>query len=270
VARIEAARAGLGRLDALARRDSPASRLDPRTKVLATFAFVAVVASFGRLDLLRLAPLALYPLALAALGDVPARPLLVRLALASPFALGVAAFEPILDRAPAMALGSVVVSGGALALLTVLAKFLLSLSGALLLVSTTPFDEVCVALGRLGLPRALVSQLLLTYRYLFVLAEEAGRLVRAHALRSPERPRPSAGEGARLVGNLLVRSIGRAERIHAAMRCRGFEGTFPVRRSTSPGAGDLAFVAATVLLLVCARRWDLPALAGRALFGVFG
>jgi cobalt/nickel transport system permease protein len=260
---VESALAHLGALDDLAARDTPAARLDARVKALATVAFVVVVASFGRGDALRLVPLAAWPIALGALGDVPWRPVLLRLALASPFALGVAAFEPLLDRAPALAVGGVTVSAGALAFATILLKFALALSAALVLVATTGFDAVCAGLERLGTPRLLVAQLLLLYRYLFVLAEEAGRMVRAHALRSPDRPRPTAQVAATLLGQLLVRTLARAERVHAAMRCRGFDGTMRLVRRTSLSRADLAFATGTALLLAGCRLVHLPAvLAG--------
>jgi cobalt/nickel transport system permease protein len=264
---IEKSLARLGSLDEMAARDTPAARLDPRAKVAATLAFVAVVASFGRLDLGRLAPLAAFPLVVAALGDVSWRPVLLRLALASPFALGIAAFEPFLDRAPAAALGAVTLSRGELAALVIMAKFALSLCAALLLVATTGFDAVCLALARLGVPRVIVAQLSLTYRYLFVLAEEAGRMVRAHGLRAPDRKRPTARMAGSLLGHLLLRATARAERIHAAMRARGFDGRLPMRRRWRFGRRDALFAVAVLLLLVTARVLDLSALAGAALSG---
>lgn len=262
-ARVQAVR----HLGDLAARDTPAGRLDPRVKVVTTLAYVAVVASFGRHELLRLAPLALFPLALAALGDVPVRPLLRRLALASPFALGVAAFEPLLDRSPAATVGGVAVSAGWLGFATILAKFGLSLSAALLLVATTGFDQVCAALRRLGVPRALVTQLLLTHRYLFVLGEEAGRSLRAHALRSPDHPRPTLRAAATLLGQLLVRALSRAERIHVAMRCRGFDGELPLARRWRLAGRDAAFAASAAGLLAVSRAVDVAARIGAALPG---
>ncbi|HUK62998.1 MAG TPA: hypothetical protein VLV15_06690, partial [Dongiaceae bacterium] len=59
--RIETALGRMGSLEELAARDTPAARLDARAKVAVTVAFVAVVASFGRLELGRLAPLATFP-----------------------------------------------------------------------------------------------------------------------------------------------------------------------------------------------------------------
>jgi len=264
---IENALHRLGSLDELARRDTPATRLDPRAKVVVTVAFVAVVVSFGRLDLARLAPLAALALVIVPLGDVPWRPLLFRLALASPFALGVAAFEPFLDRAPAIVLGGVAVSRGEVAFLVIFAKFALSLGAALLLVATTGFDAVCSALGRLGVPRVMVGQLSLTYRYLFVLGDEAGRMVRAHDLRAPGLRRPAVRTAGTLLGQLLVRAMARSERIHAAMLARGFAGRLPARRPWRLHRADVVFTCLTLSVLVTFRLVDIPDLVGAALGG---
>lgn len=265
---VEIALGRLGSLDELAARDTPAARLDPRAKLAVTVAFVIVVASFGRLELGRLAPLAVIPLALAALGDVPWRPILVRLALASPLALGVAAFEPFLDRSPAFAVGGVTVSRGDVAFLVILGKFALSLGAALLLVATTRFDDVCQAAGRLRTPRILVAQASLTYRYLFVLGDEAARMLRAHALRSPEAPRPRLRTASTLLGQLLVRATARAERIHVAMRCRGFDGRMPARETWRLRRADAVFLSGAAIVLLAARALDVPGLVGAALSGI--
>jgi cobalt/nickel transport system permease protein len=264
--RIDVALAHLGSLDELAARETPMARVDARAKVLVTIAYVAVVASFGRHELARLAPLALFPAVVAALGDVPLRPLLLRLLLASPFALGVAALEPLLDRTPVAAPGGIALSAGWLAFLSILARFGLSLGAALLLVATTGFDAVATALRRLGAPRALVVQLLFTWRYLFVLGGEASRLVRARELRAHGRPLRARG-AAQLVSVLLLRALDRAQRVHAAMVCRGFTGTFPPRRASAFAASDAAFVAGWILFFAAARRFDLAALLGAAVTG---
>ena len=262
--------AHLGSLDEIAAQDTPAGRLDPRVKVLSTLAFVAVVATFGRHDALRLVPMAAFPVALAALGDVPWRPLLARLALASPFALAVAALEPFLDRAPAVALGPIALSGGVIAFATITVKFTLSLGAALVLVATTGFDAVCAGVQRLGAPRLVVAQLLLMYRYLFVLADEARRMVRAHDQRTVRRDALSLRTAGSLLGQLLLRALARAERVHAAMRCRGFDGGIRFRRGAQIGRRDVLFAFATAALLSLARAVDVPRLLGSALTGGLG
>ena len=117
---------------------------------------------------------------------------------------------------------------------------------------------MAAALGRLGMPRVLVTQLLLLYRYAFVLGAEASRMLRAHALRAPDRPRPTWRTLRSLLGELLVRSVGRAERVHTAMLCRGFDGELrrPGRSRFGPGAAVLVLGCVAFCALV--RCMDVP------------
>jgi len=153
----------------------------------------------------------------------------------------------------------------------ILGKFTLSLGAALLLVATTRFDDVCQAAGSLGAPRILVAQMSLTYRYC-----PRGR-GRAHASRpciavargaAPEAPRPRLRTAGTLLGQLLVRATARAERVHVAMRCRGFDGRLPVRGVWRLRRADAVFLGAAAILLVAARALDVPGLMGAALSGV--
>jgi cobalt/nickel transport system permease protein len=104
-------------------------------------------------------------------------------------------------------------------------RFTLTVSGALVLIASTGFNSVCMAVEKMGAPRSFAVQLLFLYRYIFVLADEASRMVRARALRTFGR----GGTGMRvftsMIGQLLLRTLDRAQRIHLAMRCRGFDGT---------------------------------------------
>ena len=68
--------------------------------------------------------------------------------------------------------------------ISIMVKFVLTVSTALLLIAVTSFPGICEALARLRMPKLFVVQLLLLYRYLFVLAEEALRMVRAREARS--------------------------------------------------------------------------------------
>ncbi len=267
MAGLESALAHLGSIEALAARATPVHRLDPRAKLLTTGAFLATVVSFGPRQVIPLLPLALYPVALGALGDVPARPVLARLALASPFVLLVAIWNPLLDRAPALAIGGLVVSGGWLSFASIVLRFCLTLGAALVLVAVTGFDATCAALGRLGAPRILVEQLLLLHRYLFVLVDEAARLLRAHALRAPEARRPGLRVAGSMLGQLLLRTLARAQRIHRAMLCRGFDGVLRRRGALRLRAVDLAFTGGWCAFFALARAVDLPRLLGGLALG---
>ncbi len=113
------------------------------------------------------------------------------------------------------------------------ARGLLSLT-ALLWLTARPFPELLQALERLGCPRVIVSLMGLVYRYLFVIAEEAGRLMQARRARSCGSPGLlfQARTAGSMVGNLFLRSLERSERLYAAMQSRGYRGSFPTPPAT--------------------------------------
>lgn len=252
--------------ETMAQADSPVHRLDPRAKLLTTLAFVVLVMSFGRYEIEALLPFALFPLAIFSLAGLPARPLLAALLSAAPFAVVVGAFNPIFDRETVAVVGGLEVSGGWVSFASILLRFLLTVSAALLLVATTGMYRTGLALERLGVPRAFVLQLLFVFRYTFVLREEAAALARAYRLRSYGRPVRVALFG-RLAGNLLLRTLDRAQRVHRAMVCRGFDGTIRFLGALRLGAADVAFCAAWIGLFALMRAVDVPALLGSLLVG---
>jgi cobalt/nickel transport system permease protein len=243
----------LGTLDTLGGRDLPLHRLDPRAKVLAVAAFALAVASFGRYEVSALLPFAIFPLALAILGDIPAGYLARRLLLALPFVLLLGAFNPLLDRAPMLELGPLTLSGGWISYASMVLRLLLTVSSALILVAITGMDGVCQGLERLGVPRVFALQIGFLHRYTFVLAEEAGRMLRARELRAHGRAL-ALKEFGPLAGHLLLRTWDRARRIHLAMLARGFEGAYHGRQRRAFTAQDALFLGAwcSVFLLL---RW---------------
>jgi cobalt/nickel transport system permease protein len=54
-----------------------------------------------------------------------------------------------------------------------------------------------------------------------------------------------------LVGMLLVRSYDRAERINQAMLLRGFSGRYYSLRQFSVGRGDIVYLTAMVIMILC-------------------
>ena len=121
---------------------------------------------------------------------------------------------------------------GSVAVVTIVAKSWLSVVVAVVLTATTPVPELLRALRALRVPRILVATVGFAYRYLFVVTQEAGRMLRARASRSAALPgrraggslRWRAGVAGHLAGSLFVRSLDRSERVYAAMQVRGYDG----------------------------------------------
>jgi cobalt/nickel transport system permease protein len=100
----------------------------------------------------------------------------------------------------------------------------LCILGLLLLGWTTPFTELAQALRRLRVPSVMVTTVVLLYRYLPVLAEEARRMERARASRTYSASRRLAWQNlGAILGRLFLRAADRAERIYLAMCARGLK-----------------------------------------------
>lgn len=265
MARLEAALSDIGLLDRLALQESPIHRLDPRAKVLTTVAFLAVAVSYGKYEVHALTPLVIFPVALLALGRVPLRMLCRYLLLACPFALLVGIFNPIFDREIVMRCGGADISGGWISFVSILFRFVLTVSAAFILIATTGFNTICTALERLGAPRLLVTQFLLLYRYLFLLTHEAGRMKRAHSLRATTGSGIPIRVWSSLTGHLLLRAHDRGQRIHSAMLCRGFDGEVPVLRAMRFTFADTLFVIGWLAYFAVARFGGLPERIGELL-----
>ena len=249
-------------LDRHAYLDSPVHRLDPRAKVLATFAFVIAVVSHDKYALAPLAPFVLYPLLLAVIGFVPASLLARRLLAASPFVLVIGIFNPLFDRAPLLALGPWTLSGGWVSFFSIALRGYLCVAAAIALIATTSIPRIAEALRALGVPRVMVVQLLLLYRYLFLLAGEAGRMNRARALKAGGR-RATLGVAGSMLSVLMMRTLDRAEAVWLAMKARGFEGELLTARRMEWRPADSLFLAAVVAGCVALRIYPVAAMLGR-------
>jgi len=256
----------LGTLDALGAKDSSVHHLDPRSKVLATLAFTLAVAAMGRYEVSALLPFALFPVVLAVQGDIPAGYILKRIALALPFLLVMGSMNPILDRQVLLQIGSLGISGGWLSFASMTLRLALTVASAVVLVATTGLDGVCHALARLGVPKVFVLQIGFLHRYTFVLAEEAARMLRARELRAHGRSL-ALREFGPLAGHLLLRSWGRADRIHQAMLARGFEGQIHVQRQLRFSPRDLLFLVGWCSLFVLFHVIHVPLLLEALLSG---
>jgi cobalt/nickel transport system permease protein len=253
----------IGRLDRLSYGDTFVHRLDPRVKVIATVMFLFTVISFPKYEIVALVPFFLFPALLMTIGEIPILFILRKVLLVSPFAILIGVFNPLLDARTVAVISGVPVSAGFLSFLSILLKFTLTVSAALLLIATTSFPGVCHALRRLGFPAIFVTQLLFLYRYLFVLMEEAMRIIRAREMRSFGTRGTKIKVFARLIGALLFRTVDRAERIYCAMLSRGFRGDIPGLKKYHIAAIDLAYLATIISFLVVFRFFQVTEGIGR-------
>lgn len=129
----------------------------------------------------------------------------------------------------------------------------------LILLATAPLYDTLKAAQSLRLPGILVQLVLLTLRYVFLLADEFLRLrtalrVRGYRNRADLHSWRTAGQ---VAGTLLVRGHERGERVHQAMRCRGFDGTYHTLHDFQTSWRDAAFAALVLAAAAGLLAWDL-------------
>lgn len=258
---------GFRHLDELASGSTPIHRLHPGIKLVTLLLFLVVTASFPKYEIVAMLPLLVFPVALISLGSVPWGLVAQRLLWGLPFVLFIGLFNPLFDQTQVPVFGAATISGGILSFISILLRFCLTVLAVLALIATTGVDALGTAMRGLKIPQVVVIQFLFMYRYLYVLMDEVARTLRAHALRSPSQEKVRLKTWGSLSGLLLMRTLDRAERIHQAMLCRGFNGEMRLSRATGIRQADWVFLTAWAAFFLIVRMSNIPQWLGALLTG---
>ncbi|HVG00432.1 MAG TPA: cobalt ECF transporter T component CbiQ [Chloroflexia bacterium] len=244
---------------------SPVHTLDPRIKLVLALAFILTTS---------LTPIGAWPiyvlllaiaLSVVILSELGVSKVLRRSSLALPFVLAALplAFSMGTQRLFAIPLGFgelTVFAEGLERFASIAVRSWISVQVAIVLASTTPFPDLMLAMRAIRVPRLLVSIFGLMWRYIFVMADEAQRLMRARQSRSAVASLRglwaggSVGWRARvtgsMAGNLFVRSLERGDRIYSAMSARGYDGEVRTLGLPRVSPGEWALLFAGVILLL--------------------
>ena len=228
--------------------DSFVHNLDPRVKIIVAMVFSVVVAVSCKFSAL------LFALAVSVFlivsTKLPMRKVFYRLVAVNGLILFLWFFLPFTYKGdawfkigPLMGTKEGVLFAGRITL-----KCNAILITMMALLATTPVFTLGHAMSRLCLPDKIIHLFLFTYRYIHVIFQEYHRLINAMKMRG-FRPRTNIHtykSYANLVGMLLVKSYDRAERIHKAMLCRGFNGRYYALTRFSIKAEDIIYLSLMV------------------------
>lgn len=246
----------------LAAKGSPVHRLPPLSKLLVTLMYIGITVSFGKYDGIQLFAMVLFPLIGYQASGIPMRTCFYKMRVVLPFVCAVGIFNPFIDRQTIMTIGGFAISGGAVSMLTLMMKGVFCLTASFLLIATTTIEEICFALRQLGLPKMLTSLLMLTYRYIGLLLSEAATMTDAYHLRAPKQKGIRFSAWGSFLGQLILRSIDKAESVYAAMTLRGFCGEFYYAKGNPTSAASWIFVLACGLMFAAFRVYNVPAILG--------
>lgn len=216
---------------------SPLHTLDPRVKVLVTIAFILSNALLPDGAWIAFALAWGFVLMASRASGLGLLFTFKRSFIAFPFAL---AAITVLFSIPGEPFASfqwmmwhfTITDAGLLRFVSIVVRSWLSVQMAILLVAVTEFPKIIHALRHLRVPAVIAVIISFLYRYLFVLADEVMRLLRAREARSAtvagNRSGGSVMWRAKIAGNmagqLFLRSYERSDRVYNAMLSRGYKG----------------------------------------------
>lgn len=240
-------------LDEMASKKSPIHSLHPLVKLLTTMAFAFTVVSFDKYYIAGLLPMTIYVAVLFVLSEVPFAESMKKLRVVLPLVCFAALFNPFFDRVPMLQIGELTLTGGVVSGLTLIIKCFLTVIAAYLLIATTGIMDICDALRMLHIPEMIVTQIMLTFRYITVLLSEADRISESYALRAPGQKGIHFRVWGTLTGQLLLRSIDRADALYDSMLMRGFGGHLNRKKMAGPRKTDWAYLIIWCIFFVVVR-----------------
>ena len=242
-----------------ARQPGLLQALDARLKILSALLVLLAVGLSRSLPVI----LGLYFLALllAFFSRIPLGFFIKRVWLLIPFFTGVVALPalfitpgPVLAHLP---LGLVITQTGLTTAVFLLLRVGTSVSMAVLLVLTTPWNSLLKALGVLRIPAVVVLILGMTYRYIHLLLHLTNDMFLSRKSRLLRRM--NGAEERRLIaassGTLLNKSLQVSSEVYLAMQSRGFRNyprtldTFKMRRADWLAGALVAITAAGAIWL---------------------
>lgn len=218
----------ISRLEDLADNKSIVHNLHPLSKIILTLVYLIVVTSSSKYEVSSLMIFVLYLVIMIELGDIPKKLLFKRVLVAIPFSLFAGISNIILDRKIAFVFCGIGITYGILSFFSIMIKTILTVAAVLILVATTPIPEIFNQLIKLKVPKIIVTQLLLTYRYISVILQESSNMYTSYKLRANGEKGIKLKDMGIFIGQILLKSFNRAERVYNAMKCRGFEGEYKV------------------------------------------
>lgn len=255
-------------MDQLAARDQWMNTLHPLVKLCLTVMYIFIVVSFSKYDLIGLLAMGIYLMMGFTLAELSFGECLKRLRIILPLVCVVGLANPFFDRVP-VELGRITINAGVISMLTLMVKGCFAVLASYLLIATTSIEKICYALRLIHVPTIMVTQILLTYRYISLLLEEVNRITQAYSLRAPHQKGVHFKVWGSLTGQLLLRSIDRANSVYESMTLRGYQGEFRyVGDKSSFRAVDILYFLVWLVLFIVMRMFPIIYVIGNFVGGI--
>lgn len=240
----------MDQMNSMAQKDKWLNHIHPLAKLIVTVLYIYFVVSISKYNIAGILLMGIYPVILFILGEIPFRDCLKRLRVVLPLVCFVGILNPFFDRKLVFLWGSIEVTSGMISMVTLMLKGIFTVLAVYLLIASTTIEKICFALRMVHIPSVLVTQVLLTYRYISVLLKEAHTITEAYSLRAPGQKGVYFKVWGPLVGQLLLRSIDRADSVYAAMVMRGYQGEYYLGSQEKCRKKDYLYLLSWIVLFI--------------------
>lgn len=250
-------------MDEMSERNIWLNRINPVVKLIVTLYYLVLVMSFNKYNLNGLLGMIIYPVVIVMLADIPAIKTLKKLKIVYGAIFLVGIVNPLLDRQVVNVVGNFQITSGMYSMITLFFKAGFAVFASFILIETTSIEDICYALQTLHMPKILVVLVLLIYRYIIMMLKETERITQAYSMRAPGQRGINFKVWGSLVGQMLLRSVDKAQIVYESMVMRGFNGDFYVKSSKS--ANGIIYLIVWVGILTLLRVFPLFEIVGNIL-----
>ena len=251
----------ISRIDYIASRDQWLNNVHPLVKLCLTLFYIVLTVSFSKYDLIGVLGMFIYPFVMFQVGEISFKDALKRLKIVLPVVCIVGLFNPFLDTELVTIFGGYQIRAGMISMITLMLKGIFTVLASYIFIASTTIEKICYAMRLLHLPKIFVTEIMLIYRYITLLLSEANTMSEAYALRAPGQKGVAYKVWGSFIGQLILRSVDRADTVYRAMNLRGYSGDYYCEKIDFKPR-DIVLLIIWILLLVVFRALPVLSLVG--------
>jgi len=212
----------INHIDELNSRDRWMNNVHPLVKFFVVIFYIAFTMNTDKYNINRIIMLAAVPIVLFILADLSSKDAFIRLRVVLPIVILVGVTNIFTDR-ETFTIGEYAVRAGVISMITITLKGIYAVIISYVFIATTSIEKFCEGLRQIFVPKLIITLIMLTYRYIGLLLEEADRVTTAYSLRAPGQKGVHFKVWGSLAGQMLLRTMDRAEEIYESMKLRGYK-----------------------------------------------
>ena len=146
---------------------------------------------------------------------------------------------------------------GIISAVTLLLKMIYSVICLYILSHTSSMEHIYSAMRKLHIPEIIVTVIMFTYRYLFIMITQAKTMYESYIVRAPREKSVKIKIFGIMTGQLLIRSFDRAKEVYESMLLRGYGSKINISYNEKIKFSDVLFFVITVIFAVFIKYTDI-------------